>query len=426
MAAVDGNKVNWHELRRLPGLRQASDATLRWVQRHLQQRAYEAGETILHQGQACEFLGIVKDGKVDVVSQTPGGRSLVVPVSPQASFFVDGSAPSTVKVQASTPAVLWHLSASDFETLKQRLAKDAQSRIHRWYSFINTLRHKRSLTRIMAALTLLLLVWGALNLPPGRKFRADVCYARGLLHIERGEDGLASQDFVAALKLDPAHASSYGALGYLYYMHGDLDRARIALERAARRDATSDVIQNNLGVVRHQLGQDEASLNHFLRAADLSRNVAQVYANLGDAYMRQGDWQNAGRAYREALRIDYKTSETHFNLGVAYYYLGQLENAQGEFMRALQLNPWLGEAYLGLGLIDYEADNLEGAQLAFQQAVNSQSPNPTAYFYLGLTEKRLQNKDHAVSAFERALGLTDDLVMRQQAEWHLKSLWASP
>jgi len=298
--------------------------------------------------------------------------------------------------------------------------------IRKGIALIDTLRHKRSFARIVVALALLLLVWIGLNLPAGREIRADVCYARGLLHMERGEDGRASQDFVAALKLNPAHAASYGALGYLYYMHGDLDRARIALERAARRDATSDVIQNNLGVVRHQLGEDQVSLNHFLRAADLSRNVAQVYVNLGDAYMWQRDWQNAGRAYREALRIDYKMSETHFNLGVAYYHLGQLENAQGEFMRALQLNPSLGEAPLGLGIIDYEAGNLEGAHLALQQAVKSQSPNPTAYFYLGLTEKRLQNKDRAVGAFERALGLTDDPVMRQQAEWHLKSLWASP
>jgi tetratricopeptide (TPR) repeat protein len=163
------------------------------------------------------------------------------------------------------------------------------------------------------------------------------------------------------------------------------------------------------------------------RAADLSNNVPQVYVNLGNLYLAEGDWLNAGRAYREALRINPKLAVTHHNLGVAYYRLRRLADARSEFDRALQLDPDLEAAYLGLGVVAFEQSQFRRAETAFQQhAVELDPQDAVAFFYLGLIHKSLNYQEQAIEAFERALGLTSDPVVRQQAECYLRELWAVP
>jgi superkiller protein 3 len=409
---------------------------LDWVQQRLQRRQYAAGETILRCGIRGGLLGIVESGQVDVIFQTPGGRYLTASLQLGDFFTLDSDTSSSAAVRAVTPATLWTLSQADVARLDRRRPSVPRSSTARLlgYQFpvkwlatpFNALQQRPRLARFSLAIVAILLTWATLTSPRGQTFLADLRYARGCWYLEQGQASAALQEFEATLKINPAHAASHNALGYVYYQQGQLEEALVALEQAACTAPDSDAIQNNLGLVRNHRGEADKAMESLRRAADLSNNVPQVYVNLGNLYLAEGDWLNAGRAYREALRLNPKLAATHHNLGVAYHRLRRLADARSEFDRALQLNPDLEVAYVGMGVVAFEQSQFRRAQAAFQRAVDLDPQDAIAYYYLGLSHKSLDHQDQAIVAFERALGLTSDPIVREQAECYLRELWELP
>jgi tetratricopeptide (TPR) repeat protein len=423
-------------LRLVPSLASLKSEDLDWVHQRLQRREYAVGETIVRRGVHGGFLGIIESGQARVIFQTPGGRHRTTTLRPGDSITPHSEATVSATVRAITPVALWTLGETDAARLDQRISppprsSSAQSPAPRsptrWLTPMSSVLHKRSrlATLTMAVLTALF-IWVISTSPAGQGFLADLQYARGCLLLEQGRADVALRAFEATLEINPAHAASYNALGYVYYQQNRLEDAFGAFEQASRIAPDSDVIQNNLGLVLDHRGETERALDSLRRAADLSHNVPQVYVNLGNLYLGKDDWLHAGRAYREALRLDPQLAAAHYNLGVAYYHLRQSTDAQGKFEQALQVDPGLQAAYLGLGIVAFEQSRFGAAQSALQRAVELNPRDANAYYYLGLIYNTLGHQEQAIEAFERAIGLTSDPLVREQTEWQLKELWGMP
>jgi tetratricopeptide (TPR) repeat protein len=445
-------------LQRVPGLADLEDEALTLLRNSMRRRRYAAGETILRCGICDGFLAIVEGGEVSVTVELRNGLSFNGLVQTGSYFTLNGMLAgdselshllterassnsasgldnARVTARAVTPTTLLAIFRSEEGTLSQGASLGSSVTVKTVSSAggarAETAGRETSLTtsrfiRILLALIAFVVAWKLWTSPWSRTFRADINYARGVRALQRGRENVAAWRFWSALNLNPSHAASYNALGYIYYRRGRLEQARSAFERGLGIDDDQGMLHNNLGVVYRLVGQEDITLDCLQRAAELSADVPEVYVNLGNFYLSAGDAQNAARAYREALRLDPELAVTHYNLGAAYYRQRQLTEAQASFKRAVALDADLSPAYLGLGVLAFEQGDFAGAQAAFQRATALNPQDPIAHFYLGLIYKNVQRSEESVLAFERVLGLTEDAVVREQAEWHLKALWGLP
>jgi tetratricopeptide (TPR) repeat protein len=60
---------------------------------------------------------------------------------------------------------------------------------------------------------------------------------------------------------------------------------------------------------------------------------------LGIVFAKQGRYDEAIRAFQQALMHEPESAEAHKNIGIAYSYQGRLEAAMQEFQTALRIDP---------------------------------------------------------------------------------------
>lgn len=153
---------------------------------------------------------------------------------------------------------------------------------------------------------------------------------RGLRVAQEIGDKIAHYE--RAVALDPCLGRAYRNLGYLHRVHGDLEVAIDAYERAA-----STMI-------------DQAGLG-------------EVYFELGLSHAGQGDYRDAIRSWKRSLDFSPFRREALYNIGLAYEELGNNERAVDYYADARRVDPTYLSALEGLFRLHIQ----EGAYL---EAVN--------------------------------------------------------
>jgi tetratricopeptide (TPR) repeat protein len=83
---------------------------------------------------------------------------------------------------------------------------------------------------------------------------------------------------------------------------------------------------------------DEAIL-YFKKALHTAPAYGNAYRNLGDAYLRKGDFGRAISSYKSALIYGNQEVHLYNNMGVALTCLGRYEEAMKQFERVLMEKP---------------------------------------------------------------------------------------
>lgn len=184
-------------------------------------------------------------------------------------------------------------------------------------------------------------------------------------------------------------------IAWIYYLKGDMLRARDLLERIMSRltDITSIEsrkklarIYNQLGSIYSHTGEYEKSFdayNKALRIYEMIEDIAGmavIYNNICGHYARQGDYFKALEYLNKSLEIDIRTGNllaraiATYNIGDTYYQLGDFENAIQKFHEYLtinfQINNQLGNGYgnFGLGRVFIEKEEFEKAEEYLKKA----------------------------------------------------------
>jgi tetratricopeptide (TPR) repeat protein len=115
------------------------------------------------------------------------------------------------------------------------------------------------------------------------------------------------------------------------------------------QDATA---QNNLGNAFARAGQFDEAIACYRRAlalkpqfSDAQSNLAQAHDSRGSASLTAGRIDEAVISFRCAVQIDPEFFEAHNNLGNALRMAGQTDEALASYERALQIAPGLAEAH---------------------------------------------------------------------------------
>lgn len=181
---------------------------------------------------------------------------------------------------------------------------------------------------------------------------ADVHYMVGLIHDRRGNLEAAGESLRRAIRLNPSYAEALLALATVYERQGDYERSRELAERAAM-------------VSRGAPGALDATTRGKL---------ANLQAELGDAFREAGELREAIDAYRKALDRCPDFHDIRFRLALALREAGLPDRAMRELLRVLRANPRYLEAQVQLGVTYYMLGRSQDA-LEQWRAVLAQDPS---------------------------------------------------
>ncbi|CUT01101.1 TPR repeat-containing protein [Candidatus Kryptobacter tengchongensis] len=145
---------------------------------------------------------------------------------------------------------------------------------------------------------------------------------------------------------------------------------------------------------------------------------------LAIAHRLKGDFAEAMRVLKKALKIDPNYPETHYHIGLLYYEQGNYLKAIEEFYKAIENylpreRSWMSDAYTALGEAFYKLGMVDDAIKSWKKAVEIYPKNRRAKYYLDKIEKGKVRKTKSpilVFDFLRFSDMKIDEYLRQKGK----------
>jgi tetratricopeptide (TPR) repeat protein len=205
-----------------------------------------------------------------------------------------------------------------------------------------------------------------------------------------GRYDLAEPELETAVRLKPESAEIHYLLGRLYYTKGVYPLARREFEAAIRLDPTYMKAHNNLGLTMEVLGNNEAALKYYSKAAQLDEeqklNSEWPFVYLSAFYNRQEKSDLALQYARKAASINPKSDLAYFQMAKAYRVLGEWEQCADAARKAVAINSKTPDFFYVLSLALRKLGKSEESQQAMRIFRRLQDEDRE------LAEKRLQNQ----------------------------------
>ena len=126
----------------------------------------------------------------------------------------------------------------------------------------------------------------------------------------------------------------------------NLRRAQLHLEEAVRTKPTPEA-HHALGKVYLAQGKFDDAIKEFEQSLSGNKNQAQIYNDLGVAWLQKGDSSRSIDSFNKALQLDGNLLEALFNRALAYEKQSRFDDAKtdwNEYLKRDSTSPWADEA----------------------------------------------------------------------------------
>jgi tetratricopeptide (TPR) repeat protein len=255
-------------------------------------------------------------------------------------------------------------------------------------------------------------------------------YLLGSIYLEDKKLPEAEDCFNKTILLNPAFEPVYYDLAAVLISADKPRQALETLEKARTRFQQSFVGEFYTGLAYSRLKDSASTLKHFSRAETIGRATATnrlthtFYFQLGSAYERNQQFQDAETYFRKALELSPDFAEALNYLGYMWADRGEnLNEAHTMIEKALKIEP-KNAAYLdSMGWVLFKLKRPEEALKWIQKSIeNSEEPDATLYDHLGDIYERLHDTAKAREAWKKSI----QIEASPQVEKKLKSGGDSP
>lgn len=257
---------------------------------------------------------------------------------------------------------------------------------------------------------------------------ADAHYHLGVLYSRRRNWRAAINAYKKTVELAPRMPNVHYQLARCYRQIGDTQKSEKAMQRFRALKVADAEIQKHLEAVfvadadekaeallklattylKHE--KYEEATHEFTRVRTYSTSdthIARMSAGLGRIAVEQGNITEAITHYESAVQLGLETAEIYHNLGVAYMQNRDGKNALEQFHRALDINANLPETSIMLGTLYAANKNFEAAETHYQHAIALASEGAMAYHGLAyLYGQHNQNLKKAIELARQATELS--------------------
>lgn len=191
-------------------------------------------------------------------------------------------------------------------------------------------------------------------------------YWYGKTLFETGSLTEAQKYYTAALKDDDEGWEALKGMGDLLSVQKKYDDANSYYKRAAKENDENISILIAQGRNLSKAGKLEDAIVVLTRATTISKNNAEVYAGLGDAYYYGGAIPAALDNYTKSLGIK-NNAAAHFGLGRVYFSQNKFQEALEEYQDAVAADRSFADAYRELGILLYYNEDYTAALNAIEE-----------------------------------------------------------
>ena len=189
-------------------------------------------------------------------------------------------------------------------------------------------------------------------------------------------------------------ASCYFQGGYL----AQTERLLCAISNGHEPDtAGGKLLWARVKLARGDFG---GALRVLLQAEEAAPQNASIYLQLGEAYLRLAQLQNAIAAFQKTLALDEDNARAFLGLSTAFRRLGDNQHTVDCALRAVSLLHGLPMAHFNLGVALIRSGKNEQARLAFETAIRFQPRMVNAHRYLALIHRQ-EGGDSEKARFRR-------------------------
>jgi tetratricopeptide (TPR) repeat protein/transglutaminase-like putative cysteine protease len=204
---------------------------------------------------------------------------------------------------------------------------------------------------------------------------------------------------------------------------GDLDQA-LKLERMSAAPATAP--EQLKAEQLYSNGADALEEGSYRQAVSLLKRVTELepahnlaWNQLGRAYLRLDQVDEAIGAFRQQIEINAYDMYAYKNLGLAYFEQRRFTEAESAFQKQLEINPLDSSAHWSLGAMYLDRRKYEAALPELEKAVVLTPKTATLHALLGRAYLNLGQHDRAMKAFARAVELDASPAVWNLVAYHL-------
>jgi serine/threonine-protein kinase len=215
--------------------------------------------------------------------------------------------------------------------------------------------------------------------------------------------------FKHALSIDPQYARAYAGLGQAYWHRYNLTEdarwttmSRQACDQAIGINPRLAVAHVCLGTLANGTGQYAEAVKQFRQALRAEPTNDHAYTGLATAYEKLGLTAQAEQTYKKAIALRPQYWAGYSWLGAFYFNLGRYGDAAKMFRQVVGLAPDSSSGYSNLGAVYFEVGEFAKAAGPFEKSI-AIYPNAIAYSNLGSTVFFLHRYKEAVANFEKAV-----------------------
>lgn len=239
---------------------------------------------------------------------------------------------------------------------------------------------------------------------------AQIYYELGHLYLKKIDKVHAIVAFKLALEKDCENPFYNNSLAYAFVQAELYDDAIEYYQKAIKLNPDkqwTSIVCQALGAIYSQIkGNSEAAIASFQAGLILDPENSEIYLSLGDAYMAEGDLDNAIRAYCDSISVNSEDYRAYAKAGIALWEKDFLEEAVVSYHRAIELNPEYDIAHNNLGVIYLDGLGVPQESLSYFKAAIEINPNYTlAYFNAGRAAQLMGEFKEAASYYQMALDL---------------------
>lgn len=205
------------------------------------------------------------------------------------------------------------------------------------------------------------------------------------------------------LATDPSRAADRSlqyAYGLALVRSGRIVEAQPIFDRLLAEHADWPELNVLLGQAAAQEGDFAAAVEHLERALELSPDVAEAQATLGNIYLRQGRLDEAGAALRTELASHPVDHRSRHVLATVLELDNQPQAALREVELVLDAAPDFADARYLRGKILFEEGRVDEAAAQLLAAAELAPEDPNIRNQLGLAYQRLGDTEKAREQFE--------------------------
>lgn len=247
----------------------------------------------------------------------------------------------------------------------------------------------------------------------------EIHYNLGLVYEKLNRQQNAKQEYKETLRLDPNHKQAQENLSEIEKILSSSQQAfelnfpainLFSQNSSVSNTAKPSEAENKLTLNTQAQVDSTKQLSTFQEIALSNPNDAMAHYNLGVAYSKAGNYDEAIKSYNKAILLKLDLLPAYFALGVAYSKLQFYQEAIGAYKTVIHNNPNDINSYFNLATVYRQSKRYKEAVEAYKELIKLKPEHQKGHYGLGLAYMLMDDYHLALEEYNTLKTLAPDLA----------------